>query len=185
MSEPKDEYDQITHLINRGQSGNQDSAQALYKLVYSHLKNIARRQSRSGNMDTTEVVNILYLRLSKNKNFEFKNREHFFRTAAMAARQIVIDEARRKLARPETSQDFAEVSGDSQPLHLVLQIDKAIQRLERSDEDLARVFELKYFAGMSDDEVASALSMTHRTVQRKWQQARSQLQKDLPAPDRV
>ncbi len=184
MSTSQIEYEQMTRLINRCQSGHRSSADELYALVHAHLKNIARRQNKgSSHLDATEMVNILYLKLSRNKNFEYQNRQHFFRTAALAARQIIIDEARRKLARPETVCDPMELDASTKPLHLMLELDSALKKLEMTDAESARVFELKYFVGMTDNEVADALSLTNRTVQRKWQQAKQQLQKELPQPD--
>ena len=183
MSASQLEYEHMTQLINRCQSGHRSSADELYEMVHSHLKTIARQQRKGANhLDATEMVNILYLRLSKNKDFEYQNRQHFFRTAALAARQIIIDEARRKLARPETIRDPMELDASTKPLHLMLEVENALKKLEASDTESARVFELKYFVGMTDNEVADALSLTNRTVQRKWQQAKQRLQKELPGP---
>ena len=177
------EYEEMTQLINRCQSGHQNSADELYALVHASLKTIARHQKKgAGNLDATEMVNILYLRLSKNKDFEYQNRQHFFRTAALASRQIIIDEARRKLSSPETVRDPMELEASTKPLQLMLEVDNALKKLESADADSARVFELKYFVGMTDNEVADALSLTNRTVQRKWLQAKQRLQRELPKP---
>ncbi len=159
-------------------------------LVYDDLRRIARRQLgrlRPGaTLGTTGLVHESYLKMVDQTRVRFEDRNHFFAVAARAMRQILVDYARRRGAvkrgkgrRPLTL-DRIEIGFEDQTLWL-LELDQALARLGELSQRLTRVFECRYFAGLSEMETASALAVPLRTVQRDWQKCRMFLRRELGA----
>ena len=182
------ETDQITQLLRRHRAGDRDAFDRLVGLVYQHLRQTARRQVARGwasrTLDTTALAHEAYLQLRGETSVDWQDRRHFFAIAARVMRRILVDHARYRGAQKRgggqvpIDPDRAGLSEDSR-LELVLAVDDALQRLEAFNERLARVVECRYFAGLSEEETASALDTSLRTVQRDWTRARAWLQKDL------
>lgn len=156
----------------------------LLPLVYQELRKLAAsqlaRQPPGQTLQPTALVHEAWLRLSRAQERTWDNEGHFFVAAAEAMRHILVENARRKARRKRGG---GQQRVDLEPLEVaaaepddkVLLIDDALQRLEKEDPDLARVVMLKFFGGLTNREVATALGVTERTVERDWAYARSWL----------
>ena len=175
----------LTLLLRAAACGDNQAADALYGVLYDDLRRLARRQlgrQRDGTLDTVGVVNEAYLKLVGANGFA--DRGHFFRLAARAMRQVVVDAARgrgrdkRGGGRARETLDEHHAVLDRQ-LDEVLAVNQALDRLEEADERLRRVVECRYFAGMTEPETAEALGVSERTVRRLWHEARARLRREL------
>lgn len=171
----------ITQLLIRVRSGAPADADALYRLVYDRLKQLARQRLRGAStptLDVTALVHEVYLRLAAATSMEWQDRQHFFATAARAMRQIIVDHARRRRSSKRGGQWLATTLGDHHgaapgvAVDHVIAIDQALDRLASASPRMVRVVELCFFAGLTTDEAAEALGITSRTVKREWQKAR-------------
>jgi RNA polymerase sigma factor (TIGR02999 family) len=171
----------ITSLLRQVRDGKPDDAEALYRLVYDRLKQLARQRLRgvaTPTLDVTALVHEVYLRLADASRLEWQDRQHFFATAARAMRQIIVDHARRHQAAKRGGRWVATTLGDEHgastavPIEHVLAIDQALERLNGISPRLVHVVELCFFAGLTTEEAADALGVTARTVKRDWQKAR-------------
>jgi RNA polymerase sigma factor (TIGR02999 family) len=156
----------------------------LFAAVYGELKRLAHGQlarGPRGTLSTTALVHEAYLKL---RGSTVRDREHFLALAARAMRQVLVDAARERSAAKRGG-DLARVSLDGEALAVetfadeVLAVDVALTRLEALDERLARLVEWRYFAGMSEPEIAAVLGVSDRTVRRDWQKARAFLYREL------
>jgi RNA polymerase sigma factor (TIGR02999 family) len=165
--------------------------------VYDELRAIAHSRMRgeqSGqSLQSTELVHEAYLRLSRGKD-SWENRSHFFSAAAEAMRRILIERARAKgrvkrggdtsgRPAPKVPLDLEEVAllADDRDPEAILALDRTIERLARHDERAAQVVKLRFYAGLSVDEVAETLELSTRTVLRVWGFARVWLYKQISA----
>ncbi len=179
MTSPAD----VTQLLVQLRDGNAQARDRLYELVYEDLRRIARSHLRgrpTGTLGTTAMVNETYLRLSGAKEGSWNDRVHFLSVASRAMRQILVDQARRKMADKRGGGVPAlelnpEIVGEEPRVLEVLALDEALNRLQALDERLARVVELRFFGGMSVEETAASLGVTDRTVKRDWRKARTLL----------
>jgi RNA polymerase sigma factor (TIGR02999 family) len=180
----------ITELLVAHREGDPEAFDRLVPLVYDDLRRIASQQLRRmrglATFDTTALVHEGYLKLVDQSRLEVDDRNHFFAIAARSMRQIVIDHARRRAAQkrgggqsPLSMQNVEiAVAGEAEVL---LAIDDALRRLSLLNERLTRVFECRYFAGLSEQETADALAVSLRTVQRDWRKSRAWLRRELAA----
>lgn len=180
-------------------AGEQESASVLdadqdqddfYAAVYQELRTIAHarlRQHRRGTMlNTTALVHEAYLKLAGNDGDidDFNNRRHFFATAALAMRQILTDQARRRQALKRGSNqrdltlDESMVASEDSSAYL-LELDSALSQLAELDRGLVDIVNLRYFGGLSLDEVSELQGVSKRTVSRDWQKARAFLQAQM------
>src|SRR5262245_39978578 len=170
-------------------SGRRGWLYALTQLSYEELRAIAHRH-RAGEQDatlaTTGLVHEAYLRLVDQSRASWKDRAHFLALAAVVMRHILTDRARSRLAAKRggaqevVTLDDDTVASDERPGAL-LQIHEALDRLASVDERLARVVEYRFFGGLTHDEIAIALGITVRTVERDWAKARVLLRDLLAA----
>ena len=164
------------------------SADALFDAVYARLKAMAGRQlagRERGSIDTTALVHELYLRVTSRHELSFQHPAQFFAYAARAMRHLLCDRARDRL-RQRAGGDWQKVTltGGDQRLAIedaeqALALDTALQQLERDDPRAARVVELRYFAGLSLEQIAEMLEVTRRTIDRDWRFARAFLHGQL------
>lgn len=179
----------ITRLLNAADSGDALAASRLYDLVYGELKLLAaanmRRESSGHTLQPTALVNEAYLRLRPTE-ISWANRRHFFGAAAEAMRRILVDHARRKSAQKRgdglervTLADLDVAAPE--PEIDVLALDEALTALKAEDPRLEQVVTLRYFAGMSIEQVAEALGLSPATVKRDWTFARAWLQEHMTA----
>jgi RNA polymerase sigma-70 factor (ECF subfamily) len=173
----------VTVLLKRWSAGDAGALDALLPAVQHELRRLARsymRRERDGHtLQPTALVNEAYLRLVDQRDVRWASRGHFFAIAAQAMRRVLVDHARGHVAAKRggagaervTLSGVAAVSPE-QPEIDVLWLHEALERLAQLDERQARVVELRYFAGMSVEEVADVLEISPATVKREWSTAR-------------
>lgn len=156
---------------------------ALWQVAYAELKKVARARLRGSGphtvLDTTALVNESYLKLARVGRLRVESRGKFFAYASRVMRSVIIDLVRERQAdrrgggvSPVTL-DTAAIDGRKSALAAEpLRVDEALVELERVEPRLARVVEMRYFAGLSEVEIAAALGLTDRTVRRDWQKAK-------------
>jgi len=181
---------EITELLARANSGDRAAVQMLVPLVYGELRQLAHRQlaAEAGprTLDTTALVHELYLNLLKREQLPGSDRARFFAYAATAMRHILVDEARRRLAEKRgggaarTDLESLTLALDSEAQDVVA-IDQALTRLAGQSPRLARIIEMRFFAGMSVEDTAAVLGIDPRSVVRDWQKARLFLHRALAA----
>src|SRR5678815_132897 len=178
----------ITQLLAKWSDGNQSALDELYPLVYDELHRLARRymsRERKGHtLQTTALINEAYVRLVDQRNVHWANRSHFFAISAQIMRRILIDHAR--------SHAYAKRGGGQQKVSLdetatlqvaraaaLISLDDALQSLAKIDQRRSQVVELRYFGGLSNEEIAQALGISPNTVTRDWNMARAWLYQQL------
>lgn len=177
----------ITQLLAEWSDGNQSALDELYPLVYDELHRLARRymsRERKGHtLQTTALINEAYVRLVHQRNVHWANRSHFFAISAQIMRRILIDHARRHAyakrgggAQQISLDEAAVVSGQASEL---LRLDEALQSLAEMDPRRSQVVELRYFGGLSNEEIAGVLKVSANTVTRDWNMARAWLYQQL------
>jgi RNA polymerase sigma-70 factor, ECF subfamily len=179
---------EITQLLAEWSDGNQSALDELYPLVYEELHKLARRymsRERKGHtLQTTALINEAYVRLVDQKNVHWANRSHFFAISAQIMRRILIDHARRHA--------YAKRGGGAQQVSLeevaivareqsseILRLDEALKILAKMDPRRCHVVELRYFGGLSNEEIAGVLKVSENTVTRDWNLARAWLYQQL------
>jgi RNA polymerase sigma factor (TIGR02999 family) len=179
---------EVTRLLVDWREGDQTAFDRLLPLVYDELHRMAAhymRGERPGHtLQTSALVNEVYLRLADYKQMQWQDRAHFFAVAAQAMRRILIDfaRARQNLKRgggaERVSLDEALVVTPAGGTDL-LALDEALGRLDKLNPRQARMVELRYFGGLSEEELAEVLGVTTRTVRRDWSLARAWLYREL------
>jgi RNA polymerase sigma factor (TIGR02999 family) len=182
----------VTQLLLAAGQGDAGADDRLWSLVYDELRRLARRQlAKEGQgctVESTTLVHEAFLRLVGNEPVEWTNRRHFFSSAARAMRYIRIEDARRRGRakrggglRPRPMRDEpAIVENDAAE---VLAVDEALKKLEQTAPRQAEVVMLRYFAGLSVDEIAQVLGVSARTVDYEWRYARAWLHRELSKGD--
>jgi RNA polymerase sigma-70 factor, ECF subfamily len=181
---------QITQLLVEWGGGSQTALENLIPLVYDELRRMAKRymrgQSAGHTFQTTELIHEAYLKLAKQDEPSWQNRAHFFGVAAQAMRHILVDYARSKQSQKRggwqekvTLDETAIVS--SKQSGEMLALDEALNRLTTLDERKSKVVELKYFGGLTNEEIAEVLKTSPETVKRDWKFARTWLLRELSA----
>ncbi|CAN5386232.1 sigma-70 family RNA polymerase sigma factor [soil metagenome] len=179
---------QISQLLIDWSQGDEFALERLFPLVYDELRHIARRymrgQPNGHTFQTTELIHEAYLKLARQDDKNWQNRAHFFGVAAKAMRHVLVDYARSKrsakrggLRERVSLIDNAAIS--MQRSEELLHLDEALKQLAVLDERKSRVVELKYFGGMTNDEIAKVLNISVKTAKRDWQFARTWLLREL------
>jgi RNA polymerase sigma factor (TIGR02999 family) len=168
--------------------GNRTVVDRLFPVVYDELQQIAHRLlvgERSGHtMSTTALVHEAYFRLVDQSRVQWQDRAHFCAVAAKAMRRILIDYARRRRAikrgggQQPVSLDEQHAAVEAQA-ELLLSVDQALESLEKLSDRLARIVELRFFGGMTEEEMAEVLEVSPRTVRRDWVKARAWLYREM------
>ncbi|HSD28445.1 MAG TPA: ECF-type sigma factor [Vicinamibacteria bacterium] len=180
---------EVTRLLRAYEAGDAGAFNRLVPLVYEELRRIARGQIRRApawpSLDSAGLVHEAYLKLVAAEDLSLADRGHLMAVAASAMRQVLIDRARARLRAkrgggqpPEELDEHPAIAPSPESL---LDLDRALGVLRERDERLVRVFECRFFAGMSEDETAKALGVSLRTVQRDWMRARAWLRSELEA----
>ena len=176
---------EITRLLHAARGGDREAVDRIMPLIYDDLRALARRQLHrefgARTMEPTSLVHEAYMKLSQGSALDAGDRAHFLAIAARAMRQVLVDDARRRSAarRGEGWQrvtlgdqlESAEVSAGD-----ILSLNDAIDEL---DPRQRQVVECRFFGGMEEKEIASALGVTERTVRRDWVKARAWLYRTL------
>ena len=179
----------VTRLLEAWRQGDAGAGDRLFALVYDDLRALARRQlarlSPGQTLAPTVLVHEAYLKFVDRSAPHAVDRQHFLGIAARAMRHIVIDYIRRTRAKKRDGVHVPLESGaiavrDDSALDLLV-LDDALAALERLDARQARVVELRFFAGLELNEIASILETSERTIKRDWQKARAFLSMALRA----
>ena len=179
----------ITRLLKNWGEGDRDAFDALLPLVYDELHRQAarylRRERGDHTLQTTALIHEAYVKLIDQRNVQWQNRAHFFGIAANAMRRILVDYARTRKREKRGGNDVKlqldeamNVSAGQQDIDLVA-LDEALDRLAGYDERQARIVELRYFSGMTEEETAEVLGISPATVRRDWNMAKAWLHKQL------
>lgn len=182
---------EITSLLAALRRGDRDAESDLAKLIYDELHARAQKHMRLERPDhtlqPTALVHEAYLRLIRSNTASWQNRAHFYATASIVMRRILVDHARKRASakRPDARQrveldDF--LAAPSPRIEQLLILDEALTHLALMDARQARVVELIYFGGLTEEEVAETLNISLRTVKRDWRDARAWLQAELKRP---
>ncbi len=174
---------QVTSLLSAIGQGERDALGELYSLLYPDLHRLAHsRVRRSGDLtllDTTSLVHESYLRLEKSGSLAIGDRAQFMAYAAQVMRSVVVDVVRRRQAERRGGDavhvplDEANAVSANDPRESeVLRVHESLGELAAIDPRLVRVVEMRYFAGMTEPEIAEVLGLTVRTVARDWEKAR-------------
>jgi RNA polymerase sigma factor (TIGR02999 family) len=172
----------ITRLLVRMQAGDTAARDALYAATYDDLRRLARARLRDGGrntvLETISLVNESFLRFAEAGQLRAEDRRGFFAYASSVMRSVIVDSARARLAERR--------GGDLRPLTLstelidslpageesILRVHEALEVLERADGRLARIVEMRYFGGYTEQEIADTLELNERTVRRDWEKAK-------------
>lgn len=186
MSESELPPGEVTQLLRHAQGGSREAEARLYELLRNELRRLADVQMRGRpghTLQPTALIHEAWLALFRSER-DYASREHFLAFAARAMRSVLVDHARRH-GRQKRGGDRERVPLD-QALEIyartpsdLLALDDALARLAGEDERQARVVELRFFAGMTIEETARALSVSAATVERDWKLARVWLERSL------
>ena len=189
-SQEKEDRGAITVLLGKLRDGDKASEAKLIPLVYEELRRLAGHYMEGERDDHTlqasALVNEAWLRLVKERAFDFRNRAHFFGVSAQVMRRILVDYARTRDAQRrggkarEISLDDAFVYTDAQSWQVVA-VNEALTKLAQWDDRQSRIVEMRFFGGLSVEETAEALSVSTTTVKREFQHAKAWLYGELRA----
>jgi RNA polymerase sigma factor (TIGR02999 family) len=178
------EMSDVTQMLQAVGRGQARATEDLLPLVYDELRRLAAarmaQEAAGQTLQATALVHEAWLRLVGDGERTWENRAHFFGAAAEAMRRILIENARRK-SRLKRGGNLLRVNiseielAESTPDEKILMIDEALERLEAEDPDKARIVVMKFFAGLTNLEVAETLGVTERTVERQWAFAKAWL----------
>ncbi len=182
--------EQATRLLIDWSNGNREAAAALMPLVYEELRRLARgylqRERPDHTLQATGLVHEAYLRLVDQQTTTWRNRAHFFSVAAQLMRRILVDYARRyrtgKRGGEWNKVEFDEALAPSVSRNLdVIALDDALHDMAKLNPQHSQIVELRFFGGMTIEEVAEVLDVSPRTVQREWRMARAWLRRQISA----
>ncbi len=179
----------ITQLLISWGKGDQAALEKLMPLVYSELRRLAtaylRRERAGHTLQPTALVNEAYLKLVDQRSAKWQNRAHFFGISAQLMRRILVDHARQHQAVKRGGSVQKRISITSaetlvkQPELDLLALNEALDELAKMDPQQGRIVELKFFGGLSIEEIAEVLDIGHATVERDWKMARAWLRRQL------
>jgi RNA polymerase sigma factor (TIGR02999 family) len=183
----------ITQFLNDARNGSGEALDDLLPLVYAEMRRLASgylsRERVGHTLQPTALVHEVYLKLAGGRPVDWQNRAHFFGAASRLMREILIDHARAKNRKKRGGEmrTFIEidaaVSVDAGRQLDVLAVDEALRELERLDERQAKIVEMKFFAGMTIEEIAEVLDVSPATVKREWTSAKLLLSRMLNPPN--
>lgn len=178
----------ITKLLINLSGGDQSVLENLFSLIYDELRRLAQSQLRSERkfhtLNATALVHEAYIKLVDKSEVNWQNRAHFFALAAKSMRQILIDYARKRKAEKRGA-DLPLVTFDEQSVKCearadeLLAMDEALQELENAEQRASKVVELKFFGGLTYEEIAEVLGISVPTVRRDWRFAQAWLSEAL------
>lgn len=188
MSEEAVQQGEVTRLLDAWSGGDRSALDRLIPLVHDELHRLAHRfirgENRGHTLQTTALVNEAYMKLAGQKAARWQNRAHFFAISARIMRRILIDHARsvayaKRGGGVETvSLDDIDVVSPDRAAEL-LDLDAALESLAKFDERKSRVVELRYFGGLSVEEIAEVLGVHPDTVTREWRRAKAFLAREI------
>lgn len=176
----------VTELLTQWANGDEQALNQLTPIVYKELRKLAaaylRKEQQGHTLQPTALVHEAYLRLVDQKKPDFKNRGHFYGVAARLMRQILVDHARRRHAAKRSAELVpldSIVSFKKEKSEDLLALDRGLSALEKFDPRKCKAVELRYFVGLSMEEVAQALELSEITVRRDLRMAEAWLQREI------
>ena len=178
----------VTQLLNAIDAGDPKAADQLLPLVYDELRKLAvvrmANEKAGQTLQPTVLVHEAWLKIAGDGQEHFANRRHFFKAAATAMQQILIDNARRKQRLKHGANQIGEELHESRiavavPSEELLAVNDALAALALEDPDAVEVVQMRYFVGMTVPEIADALGLSPRTVDRHWTFARAWLKRTI------
>ena len=179
---------EVTRLLGELRTGKTGAEAQLFALVYDELRRIAasylRRERPDHTLQPTALVHEAYLRLIEQSEQNWQNRAHFIGIGAHLMRQILVDHARKKFAAKRGGHAQAVTLDDValpqiQRLEELLALDEALSKLESLDERQSRIVELRFFGGLTEEEISHLLGISVRTIKRDWNVARAWLYAEI------
>jgi RNA polymerase sigma factor (TIGR02999 family) len=179
----------LTDIIRRAQSGDAAALKDMFEVAYQELRSLARSRLHKGTphalLGTTALVNEAYLRFAQAGRLRIEDRQHFLKYASHVMRSVIVDFVRERIAQRRggaathvtLNSDVISSLGDGE--REIIQVHDALEELAQRDARLVEVVEMRYFAGMTEDEIAAVLGVTVRTVRRDWKKARLFLAESL------
>jgi RNA polymerase sigma factor (TIGR02999 family) len=188
---PTEAENEITLVLQALRRGDGGASEELLPLVYDELRRLAAarmaQESANQTLQATALLHEAWLRLVGDGDHTWQNRAHFFGAASEAMRRILVDNARRK-ARLKRGGNWVRMDLEdldlmaTSPDDKILMVNEALEKLELEDPEKARIVVMKFFGGMTNQEVAENLGVTERTVERQWAFARVSLFRSIQAP---
>ncbi|HEV2963192.1 MAG TPA: sigma-70 family RNA polymerase sigma factor [Candidatus Angelobacter sp.] len=179
---------EVTRLLVELKHGNREAEKQLIPLVYKELRRIAanylRNERNAHSLQPTVLVHEAYLRLTQMQKIDWQGRSHFLAIAATLMRRILVDHARAQQSKKRgegqdvISLEDAILPSPARSLEIVA-LDEALERLAELDERQSKIVELRFFAGMSEEEAGNVLGISARTVKREWRLAKAWLYQEL------
>lgn len=176
---------EVTQLLRAWTAGDAEALEKLVPLIESELQRLARaylrRERQCHTLQTTALVNEAYLRLIDWRKIEWESRTQFFAVAAKLMRHVLVDQANSRNRSPNLiAVSLVDVEEKSAPREAdFVALDDALKTLEKIDPRPSKIVELKFFGGLSVDEIAQVLDISPRTVAREWKRARAWLFQQL------
>ncbi|PYS89972.1 MAG: RNA polymerase subunit sigma-70 [Acidobacteria bacterium] len=181
----------VTQLLLEWSDGDKAALDELLPLVYDELHRLAnaylRRERANHTLQPTALVNEAYMRLVEQQHVRWQNRAQFFGIAANLMRQILVDHARQRMAAKRGGPDQHRLSLTQAERVInraevdVLALNEALNKLTEFDAQQGRIVELKFFAGLTIEEIVEVLGISHATIEREWKLARAWLRRELSA----
>ena len=180
----------VTRILNRVQQGDPNAAQELLPLVYDELRKLAAQKMANEppgqTLQPTALVHEAWLRLGGDDQTAWQNRAHFLAAGAEAMRRILVENARRKLRlkrgggqeRVVMEESAIEAPAEDEK---VLQVHEALEALATEDPEKAQIVKLRFFVGLSHQEIAALLGVNEKTVRRHWEVAKVRLFQSIKA----
>ena len=181
-----------TSVLNKLAGGESQAAAELFPLVYEELRRIAgwhlRQERPNHTLQATALVHEAYVKLVRQDEANWQNRAHFFAVASQVMRHVLVDYARGRLrekrgANPSKVPLEVVAAVSEVRFEELLAVNESLARLEKIDARQSRIVQLRYFGGLSVEEVAEVLGVSEKTVKRDWSIARAWLYGDLRARD--
>lgn len=177
----------VSQLLDKWKAGDREALDALVPLIYNELRGLAHHYlqgERSGHtLQTTALVHEAYMRLAKQGPFQTQNREHFVAVAARLMRQILVDYARSHRAAKRGAECRVEMEEDlelpQQRGADVIALDDALNQLSQIDPQQSRIVELRFFGGLTTEEISEVLGISVATIGRDWNMAKAWLSREL------
>jgi RNA polymerase sigma factor (TIGR02999 family) len=176
-------------LLSRWRAGDDRASDELMNLLYRELRGLAEhrlRMSPGHSLVPTELVHEAFLKLARSPNHTWESRCHFINAAGTAMRSVLVDRARAKQTikrsaptEPLLSHDLVRASEPELDSEMILKINEAVSALEEVDARAARVVTLRFFAGLTEPEIAGVLGVNERTIRRDWLFARAWLKRSM------
>lgn len=179
---------QVTQILHDWSGGDREAPERLMPLVYDEMRRIARsfisRERQGHTLQPTALVNEAYLRLVDQNSITWQSRAHFYSVAASMMRRVLIDHARTRATEKRgggavrLSIEDVQVPVEERAANFVA-MDEALERLSQFNERGRKIVEMRFYAGMSEEEIAEVLGVSTRTVLRDWKAARVWLFREL------